>query len=325
MSLRYPLFLLLIVPLLFWLPFLLRKWSGFGMSPISRFKSNGTSLRTFFWWLPEALAFAFALLCVILIAGPQRDLDIKTDDSQGLSIAIALDRSSSMSAQIPYGGSYITRLEGVKLLTSDFLKKRDKDAFALLSFARYPETHTPLTTNHEVLQDFLKLIDIPRSQDEDGTAIGDALTLAVARLKDLKEGQKGIVILLTDGKNNQGTKTPDEAAKIASDAGVTVYTVALGGQGVIVQDGQMMGVPVDIDEDGLASIAKITGGKYFRADSLADLGSFYESIAQRETGKINREKPRETELRLQAGLVALFALLLLSIAARHPLLRRGDI
>jgi Ca-activated chloride channel family protein len=210
-------------------------------------------------------------------------------------------------------------------LTSDFLKKRDKDAFALLSFARYPETHTPLTTNHEVLQDFLKLIDIPQNQDEDGTAIGDALVLAVARLKDLKEGQKGIVILLTDGKNNQGTKTPDEAAKIAADSGVTVYTVALGGQGIVVQDGQMMGVPVDIDEESLASIAKITGGKYFRADSIADLSSFYESIAQRETGKIDREKPRETELRLQGGLIALFVLLLVSIAVRHPILRRGDL
>jgi Ca-activated chloride channel homolog len=325
MSLRYPFLLLLAIPLVPWFVLALRKPGGLRASPLGRLAAVGKGARTLLWWLPEALAFAFALVCVLLIAGPQRDLDPGKDEGRGLSIAIALDRSSSMSAQIPYEGGRISRLEGVKLLTADFLKKRERDAFALLSFARYPETHTPLTTNREVLLDFLKLIDVPRSQEEDGTAIGDAITLAVARLQDLPEGQKGIVILLTDGRNNQGEKSPDEGAALAAKAGVTVYTIALGGQGVIIQDGRMLGMPVDVDDEGLASIAKATGGRYYRADKLADLGSFYEDIAKRETGRIDRDKPRETELVLGPGIAALCLLIALSVLARHPFLRRGDL
>ena len=325
MSLRYPYLLFLAIPLVAWFVLILRKPGGFRASPLKRFSDNGKSVRTALWWLPESLALGFALLCLVLVAGPQRDIDPGKDSGRGLAIAIALDRSGSMAAQIPYQGGLITRLEGVKALTADFLKRRERDAFALISFARYPETHTPLTTNREVLLDFLKLIDVPKSQEDDGTAIGDALTLAAARLKDLPEGQRGIVILLTDGRNNQGQKSPDEGAAIAAKAGVTVYPIALGGRGVIVQDGQTMGLPVDIDEDGLRSIAKATGGRYYRADSLSDLGSFYDDIAQRETGRIDRDRPRETELRLGPGLLALLILLASSVLVRHLFLRRGDL
>lgn len=325
MSLRYPALLLLALPVAAWFVLVLGKGRGIGASPIERLDAAGKSLRGLLWWLPEALAFASALGCVFLLSGPQRALDPGSEEGRGVPIAIAIDRSSSMSAQVPFGGSQISRLEGVKRVTADFLKRRPRDAFALLSFARYPETHCPLTTNREVLLGFLSLIDLPRSQDQDGTAIGDALVLAVARLSGPGDGRKGVAILLTDGRNNCGDKGPEEAAAIAAKAGVAVYPIALGGRGVIVQDGQAFDEPVDIDEPTLAAVARASGGRFYRADGLADLGSFYDEIAKRETAKIERAKPRETELTLTAGLALLLALALVSALTRHAILKRGDL
>jgi Ca-activated chloride channel homolog len=325
MNLRYPALLLLALPLAAWFVLILKKNGGIGASPIERLRAKGRSLRSLLWWLPEALAFASALACVFLLAGPQRRLDTGSEEGRGVPIAIAIDRSSSMSALVPFEGAQISRLEGVKKVTADFLKRRPRDAFALLSFARYPETHAPLTTSRDVLLGFLSLIDIPRNRDEDGTAIGDALVLAVARLSKPGEDRKGVVILLTDGRNNCGEKSPDEAAAIAAKAGVTVYPIALGGQGVYVQDGQAMDAPVDIDERTLASIARASSGRYFRADGISDLGAFYDEIATRETAKIERAKPQETELRLASGLALLLALALASALARHAFLKRGDL
>jgi Ca-activated chloride channel homolog len=324
-SLRYPLLLLLALPLAAWFALLLRKAGGVPASPLGRFRAAGRSFRSALWWLPEALAFVSALLCVLLLSGPQRSLDPGTEEARGIPIAILIDRSSSMSAIVPFEGGQSSRLEGVKRATADFLSRRPKDAFALISFAGYPETHAPLTTSREVLSGFLSLIDVARSQEEDGTAIGDALVLALARLSKLEEGEKGVVILLTDGQNNRGEKSPREAAELAAKAGVTVYPIALGGQGFFVQDGQAVGLPADLDEETLAMIARTSGGKYFRADGLSGLSGFYDEIAQRETAKIERARPAETELRLGAGLAVLIAAVTLSAFARHTLLKRGDL
>jgi Ca-activated chloride channel family protein len=325
MSLRYPLALLLILPLIAWFAIVLRNAPRGTVSPLERLARAGKSFRSFLWWLPELFTFCFCLVAIVLIAGPQRDIDPGKDDGEGLAMAIAIDRSSSMSAQIPYNGENISRLEGVKLATKDFLEHREKDYFCLISFARYPETHSPLTANRAVLLDFLKLIDVPRTQDEDGTAIGDALTLACARLSGLGPDKKGIVIMLTDGKNNQGEKSPEEAARVAKEAGVTLYAIGLGGQGMIMQGGQIFGMPIDIDEEGLTAMARETGGQFFRVDRMTDLAALYTEIAQRETIKLKKDKPRETELILAPGLIALLALLGLSVVSRYALLRRGDL
>lgn len=330
MSLRQPLWLLLLIPVIAgFVPSLMRRLPA-RVSPVRRMKIAGKSWRTRLWWLPEALTFAFFALAVCLIAGPEKPLPPDTESGDGLSIVIAFDRSSSMSAIIPYGAEKIRRIDGVKLVTRDFLAQRKNDMFGLVSFARYPETNTPLTGNKTILLDFLGLIDVPTNQDEDGTAIGDALVLSAAHLgrKDGDGKKGGVIILLTDGQNNRGEKSPAEGAELAASAGAIVYTIGLGGAGYIVQDtplgAQAVGVPVEIDEPTLRGIAAKTGGKYYRANGLGDLAGFYQDIAKRETTKLELARAQKTELDLEGGLWALFALLFLSIVARYFVLRRRD-
>lgn len=340
MTFRHPFFLLLIVPAALAFVLSLAPSASARVSPLARMKAHARTWRVRLWWVPEALTLAFLAVAAFLLAGPERMLEPDRETGEGLKIAIAFDRSSSMGAIIPYGGESIRRIDGVKLVTRDFLAKRKNDQFSLVSFARYPETNTPLTGNKEILLDFLALIDVPESQDEDGTAIGDALVLAAAHLGSggganaKKEGEAdasasgGIVILLTDGQNNQGLKSPAEGAEIASGAGATVYTIGLGGDGYVMQDTaygpQPVGIPVSIDEGTLSAIAKKTGGKYYRANAVGDLAGFYDDIARRETVKLEQARAIKTELNLEGGLVALLVILFALALARYRALKRRD-
>lgn len=328
MMLRQPFWLLLILPAVALFVFSVISRTNVKISPVGKMKEAGRSWRIFFWWLPELLTLAFCITAAILIAGPERRLPPETGQSDGLAIVLAFDRSSSMSAVIPYGNSSITRIEGVKLVTRDFFNQRKDDQFALVSFARYPETNTPLTGNKTILLDFLDFIKVPQTEEEDGTAIGDALVLAAAHLGADAEKKKGIIILLTDGQNNRGEKTPEEGAEIAGTNGTTIYTIGLGGEGYIMQDTptgpQAVGMPVSIDEDTLNTIAQKTGGKYYHSNGIADLGAFYQDIAKRETTKLEQARTQKTELDLEGGLYLLSVLLLSIVVSRYFLLRRRD-
>lgn len=297
--------------------------SSFSSGDAPLLAAASRSWRVRFRFLPEAFEALALCLTVYLLACPQRFPDPAQESAEGLAIALVIDRSSSMQAIIPYDGSEMRRIDGVKAVTRDFLAKRTNDQFSLITFARYPETNTPLTPNRSVLADFLQLVELPESEAEDGTAIGDALVLAAAHLEE-----KGIVILLTDGQNNRGETDPAEAAKIAAGAGVVVYTVGLGGDGYVMQDTvfgkQPVGVPVSIDEKLMSSIAEQTGGRYYRADSLDELARFYADIAERETVKLRNERERTSEPDLEAGLALLLALLVLIPVSRHLLLKRMD-
>jgi Mg-chelatase subunit ChlD len=328
MMLRHPQLLLLVVPALAAFVWSLSRRSRIPVSPVNRMKAAGRTWRVRFWWLPELLSFTLLAVTAVLLAGPERVLDPDAGTAEGLAIVIAFDRSSSMGAIIPYGADKMRRIDGVKQVTRDFLTQRKNDQFALVSFARYPETNTPLTGNKSILLDFLDLIEVPETEDEDGTAIGDALVLSAAHLGQKTGGKNGIVILLTDGQNNRGEKTPEEGAAIASESGATVYTIGLGGDGYVMQDTpfgpQPVGVPVTIDEQTLSAIARKTGGKYYRADGLGDLAGFYQDIAKRETSKLEQLNGQKTELNLGGGLLSLLVLLVLLVAVRYYILRRRD-
>ncbi len=330
MILRQPLWLLLILPALAFFIFSLKRRNAVSLSPIHLLKNAGRSWRIVFWWLPEFFTLAFCVTAALLIAGPERQIAPDTEETNGLAIVLAFDRSSSMSAVIPYGNDHITRIEGVKAVTRDFCIQRKNDQFALVSFARYPETNTPLTSNKTILLDFLNLLKVPETQEEDGTAIGDALVLATAHLLPGADAgkKKGIIILLTDGQNNSGEKTPAEGADIAQAAGATIYTIGLGGDGYIMKDGpngpQAVGMPVSIDEETLSAIARKTGGRYYRSNGLSDLASFYQDIAKRETTKLEQTRAVKMELNLEPGLRLLLALLFLNVLTRSVILRRRD-
>jgi len=317
------LFLLLIPALLAVFARFRARTASFRSGDAPLLASASRSWRVRFRVLPEVLETLALILSIYLLACPQRFPDPAQESAEGLAIALVIDRSSSMQAIIPYGGSEMRRIDGVKAVTRDFLSKRTNDQFSLITFARYPETNTPLTPNRSVLADFLQLVELPETEAEDGTAIGDALVLASAHLDE-----KGIVILLTDGQNNRGETEPAEAAKIAAAAGVTVYTIGLGGDGYVMQDSlfgmQPVGVPVSLDEKLMTAIAEQTGGRYYRADNLDELARFYTDIAERETVKLRNERERRSEPDLEAGLALLLALLVLIPVARHLLLKRMD-
>ncbi len=161
------------------------------------------------------------------------------------------------------------------------------DRIGLVVFAAQAFIATPLTLDHDYLQENLARLDIG-TINSDATAIGDALTTALNRLRDLKAKSK-IIILATDGQNNSGKVDPLMAADAAAALGVKIYTVGIGEQGSapmpVFMGGQKVGyqnVPVDVDEDTLQKIADKTGGKYYRADNAEKFKQIYDEIDKLE-------------------------------------------
>lgn len=248
------------------------------------------------------ILFGLRLLTVSLlvmgIARPQsgsREEEILTE---GIDIVLAMDVSTSMLAEDFKPNN---RIYAAKLVASDFIKGRANDRIGLVIFAAYGITQCPLTLDYGIL---LQIIDqIDAGMIEDGTAIGMGLATAVNRLKDSKAESK-VVILLTDGRNNRGQIDPITAAQVARALGIKVYTIGAGAHGEAlypVQDPvfgkRYVRMPVDIDEELLREIAKMTSGRYFRATDSKSLEEIYRDIGEMEKTEIRvTEYTRYSEL-----------------------------
>ena len=236
--------------------------------------------------LPILRALAFIAL-VIALARPQETLKEEEIKADGIDIMLVMDLSSSMLAQ----DFKPDRLEVSKAVATEFVNKRRFDRIGLAVFAGEAFTQCPLTTDHRVVKEFLG--NLSCGILEDGTAIGMGLATAVNRLKDSKAVSK-VVILLTDGVNNAGYVKPKTAAEIAREFSVKVYTIGVGSTGDAYtpvsrrSDGKYnFGLArVEIDEDLLIEIAKMTGGKYFRATSAQSLQKIYDEIDDLEKTEI---------------------------------------
>jgi Ca-activated chloride channel homolog len=247
---------------------------------------------------------------------------------------MAVDVSGSMRAlDLSEKNQELTRLDAVKRVFEQFVlggKKlggRPDDAIGLVAFARYADTRSPLTLDHGNLVTAARQLDFA-AQDEDGTAIGAGLELAVQRLAEYKARSK-IVVLLTDGESNVHDIDEDTAIDDASKAGVKVYTIGAGTNGVAPiaidrGDGrkQLMQMTVSIDETTLRKIADKTGGQYFRATDSASLRRIYQQIDKLERTTI--EENRFLEYHQYYGVFVVTALLLLgaALALRATFLRR---
>lgn len=255
----------------------------------------GESLRARLAWLPDlGLALAAGLLALTL-AGPRTPDQDSRIHSEGIAIAMVVDISGSMAAlDLSDERRQQDRLEVVKQVFRDFVAGRPDDAIGLVSFARYADTRAPLTLDHQMLHAVLQQLHIVDERREDGTAVGDGLGLAVERLRQSKARSR-IAILLTDGVNNAGETTPSAAAELARVEGIKVYTIGAGTNGFApmpVEDpftGQkvLRGVPVEIDEDTLREIARVSGGQYFRATDGAALRRIYAEIDQLEPSELD--------------------------------------
>ena len=276
----------------------------------------------------KPMLFIFRLLAlsslIIAVARPRTvDVSSKTKTTKGIDIVMSVDVSGSMLAK----DLKPNRMEALKVVAENFVKARPNDRIGLVVYASEAYTKSPVTSDKAVVLDAIRSIKYDNVL-QDGTGIGMGLTTAINRLKDSKAKSK-IVILMTDGVNNAGFIEPQTASDIAQQYGIKVYTIGIGSNGMadfpyaIAPNGQFLFrmMKVEIDESLLRSIAKNTGGKYFRANSNQKLESIYNEINKLETTEIQELKFYDYDEKFRS--FALFAglLLLVEIGLRNTLFR----
>ena len=244
------------------------------------------TVRYYLRHLPFALrAAAFALLVVALARPQDVEQNVRTN-AEGIDIMLAIDVSGSMLAR----DFKPDRITAAKEVAGSFIADRYGDRIGLVAFAGEAFTQSPLTTDQSTLQTLLARIR--SGLIEDGTAIGNGLATAINRLRE-SDAKSKVIILLTDGVNNQGQIAPMTAAEIAKAQGIRVYTIGVGTEGMapypaIDMFGNLTFVnqKVEIDEKVLKAISDMTGGKYFRATDKDKLKAVYNEINQLEKSKI---------------------------------------
>ncbi len=315
-------FLLLLIPMIAWYIYKQRdSQATIQISSLQSLLKTKKSFRVYLRHLLFVLRLAVIALLIIILARPQSTNKWENVSTQGIDIVIALDISGSMLAR----DFKPDRLDAAKNLATEFISGRPNDRIGLVVFSGESFTQCPLTTDHAVLINLLR--KVKSGMIEDGTAIGVGLANAVSRLKN-SEAISKVVILLTDGVNNQGSIDPLTAAELAKTFGVRVYTIGIGSRGMApypVQDAFgrtfYQNMPVQIDESTLKQIADITGGKYFRATDNAKLREIYSEIDKMEKSKIAVKKySKKQEEYLGFALWALI-LLVTEILLRNTVLR----
>lgn len=236
------------------------------------------------WGVGRALLWlAWASLCVAA-ARPQQLGEAITPPQQGRQMMLAVDVSGSMSQDdMLVGNQVVNRLTAAKAVLADFLDRRAGDRVGLLIFGDRAYTLTPLTADLTSVREQLTDSVVGLAGRE--TAIGDAIALAVKRLREQPEGQR-VLILLTDGVSNAGVLQPLRAAELAKAEGVRVHTVAFGGDGGFSLFGVQIAPGEDpVDEATLNRIAALTGGRAFRARNTDELAGIYAELDQLEPVK----------------------------------------
>lgn len=253
--------------------------------------------------LPIVLRFLALTMLIVALARPLKGMTAVVDRAEVIDIMLCVDVSGSMRALdfVDPNGEPRDRLYVTKAAVRDFVASRKAkpedrfglDRLGLVLYAGYAWTQCPLTLDYGVLEYELDQAQIddndPRKQ---GTAIGSALGLAVARLRE-SEAKSKIVILLTDGRNNTGELDPLTAADIAKTYGIKVYTIGAGSDSEAriprqtLLGTQYLPVNMPIDEEGLRKIADMTGGRYYRATDTESLKEAYAEINALETTEID--------------------------------------
>ena len=315
MFFEYPKLLwLLAVPALLILHYLWMELRGrrphMRVSTAAPWMQGGTSPLAVLRHLPFVLRTAALVLIIVAIARPRSSTEIEKIDTEGIDIVLAMDVSTSMLAR----DFKPDRISAAKDLAVEFIAQRPSDRMGIVVFAGESYTQCPLTTDRATLINLMK--EVQTGLIEDGTAIGNGLATAVARMKD-SDAKSRVVILLTDGVNNSGEISPQTAAEIAKTYGIRVYTIGVGANGMAPYpvmtpwgvDIQQM--KVEIDEKLLQEIADVTGGRYFRATDNTKLSEIYSEINKMEKARTTIDSfPVYKELFGRYALAALICLLL---------------
>jgi Ca-activated chloride channel family protein len=277
-------------------------------------------------------------LCLIALAGPRFANDRTETQASGVDIMLVLDLSWSMES-LDMGGSTeeSTRFGIASSVLEDFIAKRPNDRIGLIAFSGVPYLASPLTLNHEWLVQNLRRLHIGIIR-ELGTAIGDATAAAAKRLEMLKNSKSRIIILLTDGDNNQGEIDPVPAAQVAAAIGAKIYTIGIG----IEEPCRLPAFDVDTGKlrhgpDGkailtmtlqpanysvLAQMAKLSHGKFYRATNRSELQSIYNDIDRLEKTQVKLRRYTTYTPLFQWPLLAAFALFGLELLLANTRYRR---
>ncbi len=318
MTFGFPLafLLLLVIPLLLWARGLGgggRRRASIRFSWTRNASRAGRSWRQRLSFLPLVLRLVALALLVTALARPQKGMEQVRDVNEGIAIEMVVDRSSSMGAEMIFDRERMNRLEVVKKVFEQFvlgndgkLGGRPNDLIGMISFARYAETTCPLTLAHGALPRFLETVKLAQNRAEDGTSIGDAIALASARLEkadeamakqapareDKYEVKSKVMILLTDGRQTAGKRAPREAAALAREWGIKIYTIAVGSEEAVVGQDTPFGQffrragGEGADTRTLQGIADETGGKFYEAHNAEALEGIYREIDELERSVI---------------------------------------
>lgn len=305
------------------------------VSTLSHMDGAPRSLRERLARLPALLLAAATVLLAVALAGPRTGDTSTHVHREGIAIVMAVDRSGSMNARdFVAGDASVSRLDAVKQVFHEFVeggdggKGRPDDLIGLVVFGTYADGVCPLTLDHANLLAILDDVKIATEATEAATALGEGLGLAVERLREHKAKSK-VVILLTDGVSNAGEIDPLQAAKLAADNGIKVYTIAAGTRGLApipVQgaDGReyLRRVYVEMDEETMRRIADATGGRYFHARNADGLAEVYREIDRLERTEITEVRYLQYREHFPLLVEASMGLLLLAALASATFLRR---
>lgn len=275
-------------------------------------------------WLLPIVAGA---LIIVGLARPQRAHGRTEVTANGIDIVLDLDVSGSMQAlDFQMDSRRVNRIEVVKSVVSKFIDERPDDRIGIIAFAGAPYLVSPITLDHDWLQQNLERVAVGGA--DDGTAIGSAIAASVNRLR-LTQAKSKVVILLTDGVNNTGKISPIAAAEAARAMGVKIYTIGVGVRGeapIPVRDAagnaRLVMAKVDVDEKTLQTVADETGGKFYRATDTDSLQQIYQQINRFEKTAQTVHKFEHTEELYPWALIPALGILGLSLLLQQTRLRR---
>ena len=325
MNLAYPQLLLLFIifiPLIIW--YVVRQRNAhptLAMSSTQAFSQIPTPWKQYLRHFLFVLRLGALACLIIVLARPQLKDKWTSSSTEGTDIIIAVDISGSMLAK----DFEPNRLEAAKKVASRFISGRESDNIGIVIFAGESLTGIPMTGDRTQLINYLANVDI--GMLEDGTAIGDGIVTSLNRLKDGKAKSRSI-ILITDGSNNSGIVTPANAANVAKEMDVKIYTIGVGTNGMAPSPsydmfGRLTYTPqeVVIDENTLRTIASTTGGKYFRATGNRTLQDIFTEIDALEKTKMDIKMFSHTEDNYMMWAWLAFGLFALELLLRYLFLR----
>lgn len=330
--------LLVLLPLPVWLALRPARRPALRYSSLEPLRAAGGVLRRRLRLLLPALRSAALLALIVAAARPQTPNESRRTVVEGIAIQMVLDTSwSMMDRDLSPPGRPQTRLEIVKDVFRRFvagdeeLPGRPNDLIGMIRFATYADSVCPLTLDHRTLLDLLARVEVPVNElgvpleEARSTAIGDGLALAVERLRDLKRTtgsgdqfviRSRIVILLTDGENNAGLITPEQAGQLAATFGIRVYTIMAG-------TGQMTALGrLPVDDRDLRRIAELSGGRHYVARDRAALADIYAEIDRLERTRTEEQRYVEWGELAWPWLMAAFVCLALQAVLDATLLRK---